>query len=87
MSWRVSLLDIAINDYCEFDNPQDFDVYQYGVFNGGSMKEIANILSKIKKMYPPSVDLMYSQECLKKLLNQSGKNPGIQIFFQMSLMW
>ena len=49
MSWRVSLLDIAINDYCEFDNPQDFDVYQYGVFNGGSMKEIANILSKHKK--------------------------------------
>ena len=27
MSWRVSLLDIAINDHCEFDNPQDFDAH------------------------------------------------------------
>jgi hypothetical protein len=50
MSWRSSLLDIAINDFKTFDNEEliNYDVYQFGVFNGGSMKEIASILNKHK---------------------------------------
>ena len=50
MSWRSSLLDIAINDYNSFDRNElvEYDIYQFGVFNGGSMKEIASILNKHK---------------------------------------
>lgn len=50
MSWRTSLLDIAINEYNSFEKNEliDYDVYQFGVFNGGSMKEIASILNKHK---------------------------------------
>lgn len=50
MSWRNSLLDIAINDCNIFDKDElvNYSVYQFGVFNGGSMKEIASILNKHK---------------------------------------
>jgi hypothetical protein len=50
MSWRSSLLDIAINDFNTFEKEElvNYDVYQFGVFNGGSMKEIASILNKHK---------------------------------------
>lgn len=49
-SWRSSLLDIAIND-CTLYSKEDlknFSVYQFGVFNGGSMCEIASILNRHK---------------------------------------
>ena len=50
MSWRTSLLDVAINDCNTFDKEElkNCSVYQFGVFNGGSMKEIASILNKHK---------------------------------------
>jgi len=50
MSWRNSLLDIAVNDHNSFEKEElvNYDVYQFGVFNGGSMKEIASILNKHK---------------------------------------
>ena len=51
MSWRNSLLDIAVNDHNSFEKEElvNYDVYQFGVFNGGSMKEIASILNKHKR--------------------------------------
>jgi hypothetical protein len=50
MSWRNSLLDIAVNEHNSFEKEElvNYDVYQFGVFNGGSMKEIASILNKHK---------------------------------------
>jgi hypothetical protein len=50
MSWRTSLLDIAINEHTSFTKEEliHLDTYQFGVFNGGSMKEIAMILNKHK---------------------------------------
>ncbi len=50
MSWRASLLDIAINDYNFFKSEEitNLSSYQFGVFNGGSMKEIASIFNKHK---------------------------------------
>jgi hypothetical protein len=50
MSWRTSLLDIAINEYNSFTKEEltQLDTYQFGVFNGGSMKEIAMIFNKHK---------------------------------------
>ena len=50
MGWRTTLLDIAINDCNTFEKKElvNYDVYQFGVFNGGSMKEIASILNKHK---------------------------------------
>ncbi len=47
MSWRNFLLDIAINDFNAFNKKElvNYNVYQFGVFNGGSMKEIAIILN------------------------------------------
>ena len=50
MSWRTSLLDVAVNDHNSFEKEElvNYDVYQFGVFNGGSMKEIASILNRHK---------------------------------------
>jgi hypothetical protein len=48
MSWRRTVFDITVNDYNIFSKEElvDMDVYQFGVFTGDSMKEIASILSK-----------------------------------------
>ncbi len=50
MSWRRSILDITVNDYNIFSKEElvDMDVYQFGVFTGESMREIASILSRHK---------------------------------------
>lgn len=50
MGWRTTLVDIAINDYNIFSKEQLrlMDVYQFGVFTGGSMKELASVLCKHK---------------------------------------
>ena len=50
MGWRKSYLDIVINDYNIFSKEElmHMDVYQFGVFTGDSMKEIASILCKHK---------------------------------------
>ena len=50
MGWRTTLLDIAINDFNSFTKKdlKKYSIYQFGVFNGGSMKEIASILNKHK---------------------------------------
>lgn len=49
-SWRKTTLDIVFNDYNIFSRDQltNFDVYQFGVFRGDSMREIASILNKHK---------------------------------------
>ena len=50
MGWRRSFLDIVINDYNIFSKDElvNMDVYQFGVFTGDSMKELASIFSKHK---------------------------------------
>jgi len=50
MGWRKTLLDIAINDYTDFDRKElsEMDVYEFGVFTGDSMKEIASVLCRHK---------------------------------------
>lgn len=47
-SWRRSTLDIVINDYNQFSKEElkKYDLYQFGVFRGDSMREIATLLNK-----------------------------------------
>jgi galactose-1-phosphate uridylyltransferase len=49
-SWRRSIMDIIINDYNTFEKEEliDYDVYEFGVFRGDSMREIASLLNKHK---------------------------------------
>lgn len=50
MGWRNTLLDIGINDYNNFSKEEllNMNVYEFGVFSGDSMKEIASVLNKHK---------------------------------------
>ena len=50
LSWRRTLIDIVINDYNIFDKKDlhNYDVYEFGVFRGDSMVELASILNKHK---------------------------------------
>ena len=43
-------MDIIINDYNTFEKEEliDYDVYEFGVFRGDSMREIASLLNKHK---------------------------------------
>lgn len=47
-SWRRSIIDIVINDHNTFLKTEliNFDVYQFGVFRGDSMRELAGIFNK-----------------------------------------
>ena len=49
-SWRRSIMDIVINDYNTFDKDDlmNYDIYEFGVFRGDSMIELAGILNKHK---------------------------------------
>ena len=49
-SWRRSIMDIVINDHNTFDKNEliNYDVYEFGVFRGDSMREIASLLNKHK---------------------------------------
>lgn len=49
-SWRRSIMDIVINDYNTFEKEdlKNYDIYEFGVFRGDSMVELADILNKHK---------------------------------------
>jgi hypothetical protein len=85
MGWRSSYLDIVINDYNIFSKEEleNMDVYEFGVFTGDSMKEIASILSKhkiqVNSFYGFDVFTGMPKETAEKLpVEQTSWDPDIE---------
>lgn len=81
-SWRRSTLDIVINDYNEFSKEElrEYNVYQFGVFRGDSMREIASLLNKhqieVNKFYGFDVFTGMPKETAEPIFQDSW-NPDI----------